>query len=223
MNSNANTTRDGKRKQRSPSVADDRFPPLSISIGHFLTDGSDREFRQLIYRLLSFSGLMTRHRDYYASYIGVTGPQYSMLSVIAENRTVTVSQIADHMRVSSQFVAAEIGKLMRNDLVQKRPNETDGRSMYLGLTAKGQNLLRELGPIRRDSNDLMYGSLTEEKAKALREIIETLIVDAERAIHALDAPDKRGEKAPSARPEKPLAPGNPSRKVPRFVKSPVSK
>jgi MarR family transcriptional regulator, organic hydroperoxide resistance regulator len=213
MNSNVNRTDYRKRKQRSPSVADDRFPPLSISIEHFLRDGSDREFRQLIYRLLSFSALMTRHRDYYASFIGVTGPQYSMMSVMAENRTVTVSQIADHMRVSSQFVAAEIGKLMRNNLVQKRPNETDGRSMYLGLTAKGQTLLRELGPIRRGSNDLMYGSLTDERAKALREIIDTLIVDAERAIYALDAPDKRGKKAPSARPEKPVAPGNSRRKA----------
>jgi MarR family transcriptional regulator, organic hydroperoxide resistance regulator len=212
MNNNANRTRDGKRKQRNPSVADDRFPPLSISIEHFLTDGSDREFRQLIYRLLSFSALMTCHRDYYASYIGVTGSQYSMISVIAENRTVTVSQIADHMRVSSQFVAAEIGKLMRNDMVLKWPNETDGRSMYLGLTAKGENLLRELGPLRRTSNDLMYGSLTDKRAKALREIIDTLIVDAERAIHALDAPDKRGKKAPLARPEKSLASGNPARK-----------
>jgi DNA-binding MarR family transcriptional regulator len=213
MISNSNRIRDGKRKQRGLSLADDRFPPLSISIGHFLTAGSDREFRQLIYRLLSFSALMTRHRDYYASYIGVTGSQYSMISVIAENRTVTVSQIADHMRVSSQFIAAEIGKLMRNGLVQKWPNETDGRSMYLGLTAKGQNLLRELGPIRRESNDLMYGSLTDERAKALREIIDTLIVDAERAIHALDAPDKRGKKAPSARSGKPLAPGNSRHKV----------
>jgi DNA-binding MarR family transcriptional regulator len=212
MSSNANRTRDGKRKQQSPSVGADRFPPLSISIGHFLKDGSDREFRQLIYHLLSFSSLMTRHRDYYASYIGVTGSQYSMISVIAENRTVTVSQIANHMRVSSQFVAAEIGKLMRNDLVQKWPNETDGRSMYLGLTAKGENLLRELGPIRRDSNDLMYGSLTDERAKALREIIDALIVDAERAIHALNAPDKRGKKAPLAQSEKPLAPRNSSRK-----------
>jgi MarR family transcriptional regulator, organic hydroperoxide resistance regulator len=202
MNGNANRTRGGKRKQRSPPVTDVRFPPLSISIEHFLAEGSDREFRQLIYRLLSFAALMTRHREYYASYIGVTGSQYSMISVIAENPTVTVSQIAEHMRVSSQFVAAEIGKLKRNNMVEKWPNETDGRSMYLGLTAKGQNLLRELGPVRRESNDLMYGSLTDERAKGLREIIDTLIVDAERAIHSLDAPDKRGKRAPSARPKK---------------------
>src|ERR1700679_2388189 len=87
---------DKVRKQRESGTTE-RFPPRSISIETFLKDGTDREFRHLIYSLLSFSALMMRHRDYYASYIGVTGSQYSMMAVIAEARFATVGDVAEQM------------------------------------------------------------------------------------------------------------------------------
>jgi MarR family transcriptional regulator, organic hydroperoxide resistance regulator len=196
---------DKGRKQRE-SGPTERFPPLSTSIETFLKDGTDREFRHLIYSLLSFSALMLRHRDFYASYIGVTGSQYSMMAVIAEARLATVGYVAEQMGVASQFVTAEISKLIGKNIIEKTPNETDRRSMHLRLTLKGQNLLRELGPIRRESNDLMYGSLTGDRGKALQGILNTLIKDANSALHALDAPDQRGRTAPSVHTEMPLRP-----------------
>jgi DNA-binding MarR family transcriptional regulator len=194
---------DKMRKQREFGTIE-RFPPLSISLETFLKDGTDREFRHLINSLLSFSALMTRHREYYASYIGVTGSQYSMVTLIAEARFATVGDVAEQMHVASQFVTAEISKLIRKNIVEKTPNETDRRSMHLRLTLKGQNLLRELGPIRRESNDLVYGSLTEDRGRALQEILDTLIEDASSELHALDAPHRRGKKAPSVESEIPL-------------------
>ena len=196
---------DKVRKQHESGTTE-RFPPLSISMETFLKDGTDREFRHLINSLLSFSALMMRHREYYASYIGVTGSQYSMMTLIAEAGFATVGDVAEQMHVASQFVTAEINKLIREGIVEKTPNATDRRSMHLKLTLKGQNLLRELGPIRRESNDLMYGSLTEDRGRALREIIDTLIEDANSTLHALDAPHLRGRKAPSVQSEMPLRP-----------------
>ena len=198
---------DKKWKQADPGTTE-RFPPLSTSLEAFLKDGTDREFRHLINSLLSFSALMTRHREYYASYIGVTGSQYSMITLIAEARFATVGDVAEQMHVASQFVTAEISKLIRKNIVEKTPNETDRRSMHLRLTLKGQNLLRELGPIRRESNDLVYGSLTEDRGRALQDILDTLIEDADSELHALHAPHRREKKAPSVHSEMPLRPAS---------------
>jgi DNA-binding MarR family transcriptional regulator len=126
-----------KRKQRA-SGAVERFPPLSISLATFIKDGTDREFRHLINSLLSFSALMTRHREYYASFIGVTGSQYTMITLIAEARFATVGDVAEQMHVASQFVTAEINKLIRKKIVEKTPNEADRRSMHLRLTQRGR-------------------------------------------------------------------------------------
>ena len=197
----ADKVRVDKERKQPESGTTECFPPLSISIETFLKDGTDREFRRLIYSLLSFSALMMRHREYYASYIGVTGSQYSMLAVIAEARLATVGYVAEQMGVASQFVTAEINKLIGKKIVEKTPNETDRRSMLLRLTLNGQNLLSELGPIRRESNDLMYGSLTGDRGRTLQGIMDTLIQDANSALHALDAPHRRGRRAPSVQSE----------------------
>jgi DNA-binding MarR family transcriptional regulator len=151
---------------------------------------------------------MIRHRECYASYIGVTGSQYTMMTLIAEARFATVGDVAEQMHVASQFVTVEINKLIGKNIIEKTPNEMDRRSMLLKLTLNGQNLLRELGPIRRESNDSMYGSLTGDRGRALREIIDRLIEDANSALHELDAPHRRGKKAPSVQPEMPLRPAS---------------
>jgi MarR family transcriptional regulator, organic hydroperoxide resistance regulator len=196
---------DKERTQRESGTAE-RFPPLSTSMEAFLRDGTDRKFRHLIYSLLNFSALMIRHRECYASYIGVTGSQYSMVVVIADARLATVSHVAEQMGVASQFVTSEISKLIEKDIIEKTPNEMDRRSILLKLTPRGQRLLREIGPIRRESNDLMYGSLTADRGRALQEIIDKLIEDGNSALHAFDAPNRRGMKAPSVQPGKPLHP-----------------
>jgi MarR family transcriptional regulator, organic hydroperoxide resistance regulator len=191
---------DKERKQRESGTAE-RFPPLSISSETFLKDGTDRKFRHLIYSLLNFSALMIRHRECYASYIGVTGSQYSMVVIIADAQLATVGDVAEQMGVASQFVTGEISKLIEKDIIEKTPNEMDRRSILLKLTPRGKRLLSELGPIRRESNDLMYGSLTAERGRALQETIDKLIEDGHSALHAFDAPHRRGKKAPSVQPE----------------------
>jgi len=186
-----------KRRPNGP-IAGESFPPLSISMEHLLRDGSDREFRRLINSLLGFAEMVVRHRNIYGAYIGVSGPQYTMMTIIAATPNTTVGHIAKVLSVSDQFVTSEVGKLAEKNIVEKTPDEADRRSMLLNLTVKGRNLLRELGPLRRESNNLMYRSLTGERAKILQDIIDTLTADAEIALHELDAPHQRGQKAPTA-------------------------
>jgi len=179
-------------------MRDKNFPPPSISIKGLLRDGSDRQFRRLINSLVGFAEMIVRHRNIYGAYIGVTGPQYHMMAIVAGTPNATISDIAKTMSVSNQFVASETSKLIAKSILKKTPNDADRRSMFVSLAPKGRSLLRELGPLRRESNDLMYRSLTGERARVLQEIMDTLIADAEIALHELDAPHRRGQTAPSA-------------------------
>jgi len=56
----------------------------------------------------------------------------------AEAGATTVGQIADRLDVSSPFVTAEVGRLERRQLVEKRPNTADGRSNLIVLTDLGR-------------------------------------------------------------------------------------
>jgi DNA-binding MarR family transcriptional regulator len=179
------------------TTKDQQFPPLSITLPSLMRDGTDREFRRLIYSIARFAELFVRHRNIYGAYIGVSGPQYVMLTMIAGTENKTVGQIAKAMSVSSQFVANEIGKLIERNIVEKTPNIVDRRSMILSLTPKGHDLFRELGPLRRDSNNFMYRSLTGDRGGILQETLDRLIADGEIALHELEAPHRRSQRAPS--------------------------
>ena len=174
----------------------EKFPPLTTTLEALLLDGSDSQLRQLIYELIGLSALMIHNREHFADYIGVTDPQFMMMSIVAEG-AATVGGIATRLGVSSQFVTTEIGKLEAADIVDRRANEADRRSMLLLLTDKGRSLVRELAPMRRRINDITFRSLTTERAAVLHEILTDLISDARTANHELQSPDMKGRKAPS--------------------------
>jgi len=80
-----------------------QFPPRSTSIESFLTDGTDRAFRQMVNTLINISTLVLRHRDCCGSYLGVSGPQYLMVATIAQSPNVTVKELARQLDVSCPF------------------------------------------------------------------------------------------------------------------------
>lgn len=170
-------------------ISDQPFPPLSTSLETFLKDGSDLGFRQVIYNVLTVSALMLRVRERFASYIGVTGPQYSILVAVGEAHSATVSQIAQQQHVSSSFITAEVGKLVRRGYLARSPNLKDGRSALLSLTKAGMELIIQLGEYRQLANDVIFGSFDKEQAEVFSAHMERLVVDAECALHMLDAPE----------------------------------
>jgi MarR family transcriptional regulator, organic hydroperoxide resistance regulator len=180
-----------------PAGAGDAPLAVSTSLKSLLKDGSDKDFRRLIYNLLSLSNVMVRNREHFAAFIGVTDQQYVIMTILYETPGATVSHIANQIHVSSQFITLETGKLIKKGLIDKRPNETDRRSVSLSLTERGQTLLREVWPLRRRTNDLTFQSLTKERAAILDEIIGKLVLGAKIALHELEAPQRSGQKAPS--------------------------
>jgi DNA-binding MarR family transcriptional regulator len=191
----------GKAPQDHAASTEETFPPLTVSLESFVKGGSDREFRRLIYSLKSLSNQMARHLKLFAAYMGVTDAQAVMMRIIAETPDATVGYLAQQLYVTSQFITIEIGHLVKKNIVERRPNQADRRSMFLSLTHKGKSLLRELAPIMRMGNDIHFRSLTEDRARLLQDIISTLVTDGMSANHELYAPHLRGRMAPSAQAE----------------------
>src|SRR6266852_1715061 len=142
---------------------------------------------------------MQRHSDQFARYIGTNNAQFHVIMIMAQTPDVTVSQVAQLMNVTSQFVTIEVGKLIRKGIVDKRPNASDRRSTFLNLTSKVKNLVREVAPLVRRASDLHFRSLTEDRARTLREILHAIVEDGRRVIHELESPDVLNAVAPSAR------------------------
>lgn len=187
----------GRTSGLSARAAKQFIRPLTTSLKAFVKNGTDHEFRELIFELNSLFSQMKRHQEHFARYIGVNPAQFTFIVVIAEMPNIAVSQIADRMNVSSPFVTAEIGKLVDMGIVNKVQNHSDRRSSLLALTSKGENLIRELAPILCRANDLHFRSLNEETARVFKETINTIVMDGKRVLHELESPDMRDAMAPS--------------------------
>jgi MarR family transcriptional regulator, organic hydroperoxide resistance regulator len=181
----------GKKPKKDKQFAEGPFPPLSTTLPAFVKGGSDAGFRELIYDLTALSNIIQRNRRHFGAYIGVSEAQALMMMIMSEREGVTVGSIAQQLDVTSQFVTTEIGNLVKRGIVQKRPNDADRRSMFLDLTARGRDLIRELGSLRRKTNDTVFRSLTEERAKVLKEVVVALIADGRVALHELESPHLR--------------------------------
>jgi len=180
-----------------------RGETASTSIKELMDKGTDRPFRELLYRLLRLGNVMAANQEHFARYIGVQPAQLMMMAVVLDTDQATVGDIAAQLEVSSQFVTREMGKLVRKGLIEKRDNEADGRSVLLTLAPLGRRLMNELGPLRRSTNDRMFRSLDDGQIAQLRDIVEILVRDGKEGLHELEAPQFRHAQAPSLAAKKP--------------------
>ena len=100
-----------KRPVPAPDAAAAEALPLSVTRPEILIDGSDREFRRLIHRMLIGQARLAAVRECIAGRIGVSGTQYTMLmSVLHLQGTagVSITALADYLEVTGPHVTGII-------------------------------------------------------------------------------------------------------------------
>ncbi len=132
--------------------------------------------------LTSLCALGLKQRELFGWYVGVSGPQYQMISEIERSTSITVSELAQRLDVSGSFVAVEAKKLISLGIIEKRPNTFDRRSVILELSSKGRNALALLDPLREELNQSMCRSLDSHQYAALQHMVDRLVADASEAL-----------------------------------------
>ncbi|MGI3171036.1 MarR family winged helix-turn-helix transcriptional regulator [Pseudooceanicola sp. C21-150M6] len=158
---------------------------LTVSREALLQDGSDAAFRQMLHNLLAFSARLQQVRGQFAAYIGLSGPQYTILITVRQLQGedgIGANAVATHLSHSPAFVTAETNKMVRLGVLDKRPNPEDGRRVLLTVTAKGEELLNSLAPLQQEINDQLFDPVTAENFDILRGLARDLNLSAEKAV-----------------------------------------
>lgn len=143
--------------------------PLSISRPELLSDGSDREFRRLIHRMLIESARLAAIRQAIADRIGVTGTQYTiMMSILhlQDGEGISISALADYLEVTGPHVTALVGKLASRGYVRKTVNPKDRRGVLVRLTPMGRKRLLQAFDFIRNVNDRLFAGLSRDEFRA---------------------------------------------------------
>lgn len=86
--------------------------------------------------------IISRQLDTILRPLGLTSQQMIVLGVIAQQKIIRLSAIADNIGKDQATVTANLGPLMQRSLVHTAVDETDRRARVAALTGSGEELLR---------------------------------------------------------------------------------
>lgn len=75
--------------------------------------------------------------------MGITYPQYLVLSVLGENGEMTIGGIAERLSLESSTVTPPVKRLEQAGLVKRQRGTVDERQVHVSLTEAGEKLVVE--------------------------------------------------------------------------------
>lgn len=117
--------------------------------------------------LAQVSRLLRRSFDERARGIGVTRPQWQVLSLLTFHAGINQGGLAEILEVEPITLGRMIDRLQDAQLVERRPDPADRRAWRLFLTERGQTLLDQLRPFALETYDIALEGIGEEERVAL--------------------------------------------------------
>lgn len=107
-------------------------------------------------------------RDY-----GITNSQYNVLRILrGEGQPLPSLEIADRMIQVVPAITGLIDRLEKQELVTRRRCAEDRRVVYVEITTKGFNLLKQLDTPVEEMHKGLVGHLTRPELKELSRLLE---------------------------------------------------
>ncbi|QIB35571.1 MarR family winged helix-turn-helix transcriptional regulator [Ancylobacter pratisalsi] len=162
----------------------DQPRPLTTSRPALLSEGSDYVFREMIRELVDFAGRLQEIREAIARAMGLTPPQYNILMTLSQmGGDVTVTDLADRLRVSVPFIVTETRRLDTLGLLEKRGDPVDRRRVNLVLTQQALTALNDIAPLQVRVNDILFQTLGGRDLKSISRVTHGLLGSCDDALN----------------------------------------
>lgn len=121
--------------------------------------------------LSDVSRLMRRAFDERARGIGVTRPQWQVLTMLARHEGINQGGLAELLEVEPITLCRMVDRLQEAGLVERRPDPSDRRAWRLFLSGKANGLIGELRPLALSLFDEAMTGLTPDEREMLHEML----------------------------------------------------
>jgi DNA-binding MarR family transcriptional regulator len=102
--------------------------------------------KEILISLRKILRAITLHSKSLSKRYGLTGPQLVILNEIANYEGISVTQLAKSISLSQSTVTEILKRLLKKELVKRTQNEKDRRSVMIGITSKGNEILAQAPP-----------------------------------------------------------------------------
>lgn len=168
----------------NPDVKSETEAVLTVGVDALLVAGSDAAFRDFVADLFAAASGMQSVRRALGKATGLSGSEIAMLLAIrrlSAEGNVSVRAIAEHLHVAGPHATTEVGKLAEAGLVTKTTNPNDSRAVDVKVTPEGRRKLRQLMPLVRRANDVLFDGMTLEEMQHVHRFLNRLVAQSTRA------------------------------------------
>lgn len=124
--------------------------------------------------LADVSRMMRRAFDERARDIGVTRPQWQLLTVLSRHEGEHQGRLAELLDVEPITLSRMIDRMQQAGLVERRADPADRRAWRLYLTDRAQALIGELRPLGLEVMAIALDGIPEKRQVALRNTLEQI-------------------------------------------------
>lgn len=124
--------------------------------------------------------LMRRHFDERARSIGVTRPQWQVLTTLRRQPGINQGGLADRLEVEPITVARMIDRLQDAELVERRADPADRRAWRLFLTPRGETLVEQLIPFGSETLSAALDGVSEADRATLDAVLKRMRANLSR-------------------------------------------
>lgn len=137
------------------------------------------------------SRLIRRTFDKRAKAIGVTRPQWRVLTWLQRHEGINQSALAEMLELDAMTLCRMVDRLQAADMVERRPDPGDRRAWKLYLTGKGIALIEQLEPIGEQLLQEALHDVPEIQQEQLHHLLEQF----RRNLQSIDDDDSQEKRA----------------------------
>ncbi|MCW8327609.1 MarR family transcriptional regulator [Photobacterium sp. SDRW27] len=120
-----------------------------------------KEIEQLNHTIIEFYEKLSSWEQSVVRGKGFTLPQVHIVEILGVHGAMRMKELADKIGVTTGTLTVQVDKMVQAELIQRRPHESDRRSILVELTEKGIEMYQE--------HDNLHLSLTQDITAGLDE------------------------------------------------------
>ena len=176
----------GRPLQKLLDIGEDEFLLRYVMTERKSTDKLQDAAERLAWEIVSTSIRLDELRSIWAKMIGITGPQWMIMTVLAnaEDRSVglPVGAVSKVLRVDQSFVVTQSKLLEKKNLLRRKSSTEDARVVNLSLTEHAKKQMANLSAQRKELNEFVYAELDLRELQQLTGKMDSIKSRLEKAI-----------------------------------------
>ena len=117
--------------------------------------------RDMLVSLRKITQAITLHSRDLSRRYGLTGPQLTILSEIANHQTLSVTELARYISLSQATVTDILNRLEKRGLIERTRDSADRRRVLIRITDQCREILSQAPPPLQETFVEGYGALSE--------------------------------------------------------------